>query len=35
MDFKEVIVDGMPVKIMRKVAYWMPIPNAQEETNED
>lgn len=35
MDFKEVIVDGIPVKIMRKVACWMPIPNAQEETNED
>ena len=34
MDFKEVIVDGIPAKIMRKVAYWMPIPNAQEETYE-
>lgn len=33
MDFKEVIVDGIPVKIMRKVKYWMPIPNAQEETD--
>lgn len=33
MDFKEVIVDGIPVKIMRKVACWMPIPNAQEETD--